>query len=97
MAVKIKPLGNRVVIEPIEPDETLAGGFVLPDSAKEKPQQGVVLAVGQGLWDENGKRVPMEVKVGEKVLFTKYAGTEMKFEGKKILILQETDLLGIIE
>ncbi|HWS23621.1 MAG TPA: co-chaperone GroES [Anaerolineales bacterium] len=97
MTVHIKPLGNRVVIEPIEPDEALVGGFVLPDSAKEKPQQGIILAVGQGLWDDNGKRVPMDVKVGEKVLFTKYAGTEMKFEGKKILILQETDLLGIIE
>lgn len=96
MSVNIKPLGNRVVIEPIEQDETFAGGFVLPDSAKEKPQQGVVLAVGLGNWDDNGNRVPMDVKIGDRVLFAKYAGTEMKFEGKKILILQETDLLGII-
>lgn len=96
MTVNIKPLGNRVVIEPIEHDDTTASGFILPDSAKEKPQQGLVVAVGPGEWDDHGNRVQMDVKVGDKVLFAKYVGTEMKIEGKKILILRETDLLGII-
>lgn len=96
MSVNIKPLGNRVVIEPIESEETTASGFILPDSAKEKPQHGLVIAVGPGERDEKGERVAMDVNVGDKVLFTKYAGTEMKFDGKKILILRESDLLGII-
>ncbi len=97
MAISIKPLGNRVVVEPIEQDEVLASGLVLPDSAKEKPQQGMVLAAGPGDRDEDGERIAMDVKVGDKVLFAKYAGTELKMDGKKLLILRETDLLGIID
>lgn len=97
MAISIKPLGNRVVIEPIEQDEVTASGIVLPDTAKEKPQQGMVLAAGPGERDEDGDRIAMDVKVGDKVLFAKYAGTELKLDGKKLLILRETDLLGIIE
>ncbi len=97
MAISIKPLGNRVVVEPIEQDEVTASGIVLPDTAKEKPQQGMVLAAGPGERDEDGDRIAMDVKVGDKVLFAKYAGTELKLDGKKLLILRETDLLGIIE
>ncbi len=97
MAISLKPLGDRVVVEPIEQEEMTAGGIVLPDTAKEKPQQGNILAAGPGQRDEDGKRVPMDVKVGDKVLFAKYAGTEFKLDGKKLLILRESDLLGIIE
>jgi chaperonin GroES len=95
--MNIKPLGSRVVVEPIEQEEVTAGGIVLPDTAKEKPQQGVILAAGPGDRDEDGKYIPMDVKVGDKVLFAKYAGTEMKIDGKKLLILRESDLLAIIE
>lgn len=95
--MNLKPLGSRVVVEPIEQEEVTAGGIVLPDTAKEKPQQGVILAVGPGDRDEDGKYIPMDVKVGDKVLFAKYAGTEMKIDGKKLLILRESDLLAIIE
>lgn len=97
MAISIKPLGNRVVVEPIEAEEVLASGLVLPETAKEKPQQGTVLAAGPGERDEDGDRIAMDVKVGDKVLYAKYAGTELKLDGKKLLILRETDLLGIIE
>jgi len=93
----LKPLGNRVVIEPLEQEEITAGGIVLPDTAKEKPQQGTILAAGPGERDEDGKYISMDVKVGDKVLFAKYAGTELKLDGKKVLILRETDLLGIVE
>jgi chaperonin GroES len=97
MALSLKPLGNRVVVEPVEQEEMTAGGIVLPDTAKEKPQQGMILAAGPGERDEDGKYIPMDVKVGDKVLFAKYAGTELKLDGKKLLILRETDLLGIVE
>ena len=97
MTVSIKPLGNRVVVEPVEQEETTALGIVLPDTAKEKPQQGIILAAGPGERDEDGKRIALDVKVGDKVLFAKYAGTELKLDGKKLLILRETDLLGIVE
>ncbi len=97
MTVSIKPLGNRVVVEPVEQEEVTALGIVLPDTAKEKPQQGIVLAAGPGERDDDGKRIALDVKVGDKVLFAKYAGTELKLDGKKLLILRETDLLGIIE
>ena len=96
MALSIKPLGNRLVIEPLEQEEMTAGGIVLPETAKEKPQQGMVLAAGPGDRDEDGKRIPMDVSVGDKVLFAKYAGTELKMDGKKLLILRETDILGIV-
>jgi chaperonin GroES len=97
MALSLKPLGNRVVIEPIEQEEVTAGGIVLPETAKEKPQQGLIVAAGPGDRDEDGKRIPMDVKTGDKVLFAKYAGTELKLDGKKLLIMRETDLLGIVE
>lgn len=95
--MKLKPLGNRVVIEPMEEEEITSGGIVLPETAKEKPQKGIVKAVGPGERDDNGKRIEMDVKEGDTVLFAKYAGTEIKVEGKKILILRESDLLAIIE
>lgn len=96
MALTLKPLGNRVVVEPLEQEEITAGGIVLPETAKEKPQQGLVQAVGPGDRDEDGERIPMDVKVGDKVLFAKYSGTEMKLDGKKLLVLRESDLLAIV-
>ena len=98
MATKIRPLGDRVVIEPIEQEEKTASGIILPETAKEKPQEGKIIAVGAGRRDEDGKRVPMDVKEGDRVLFAKYAGTEVKLAGdKKVLILKETDILAIVE
>jgi len=97
MALSLKPLGNRVVVEPIEQEEVTAGGIVLPETAKEKPQQGLVLSIGPGDRDENGKRIPMDVATGDKVLFAKYSGTEIKMDGKKLLILRESDLLAIVQ
>jgi chaperonin GroES len=97
MALKMKPLGNRVVIEPLESEEITAGGIVLPETAKEKPQKGKVLSVGPGERDEDGDYIKMDVKEGDTVLFAKYAGTEIKMDGKKLLILRESDLLAIIE
>jgi chaperonin GroES len=96
MALTLKPLGNRVVVEPLEQEEITAGGIVLPETAKEKPQQGMVLSVGPGDRDDEGKRIAMDVKVGDKVLFAKYSGTEMKLDGKKLLVLRESDLLAIV-
>ena len=97
MALNMRPLGDRVIVEPVEQEETIAGGkLVLPETAKEKPQQGNVLAVGSGRRDEDGKRIEMDVQVGNKVLFAKYAGTEIKLDGKKLLIMKESDILGII-
>jgi chaperonin GroES len=96
MSLKLKPLGNRVVIEPIEQEEITAGGIVLPETAKEKPQKGKVLSVGPGDRDENGKYIPMDVKENDTVLFAKYSGTEIKVDGKKLLILRESDLLAIV-
>ncbi len=97
MTIKLKPLGSRVVVEPLEEEEVTAGGIVLPETAKEKPQKGVVLSVGPGDRDEDGKYIPMDVKVGDTVLFAKYGGTEVKVDGKKLLILRESDLLAIVE
>lgn len=97
MTMKLKPLGNRVVVEPIEQDEVTAGGIVLPETAKEKPQKGTVLSVGPGERDEDGKYIPMDVKAGDTVLFAKYAGTEIKIDSKKLLIMKENDLLAIVE
>lgn len=98
MSLQLRPLGDRVVVEPIEREETFADGqLVLPETAKEKPQQGEVLAVGLGRKDDEGKRVPMDVEVGQMVLFAKYGGTEVKLDGKKLLILKESDILGILE
>jgi len=97
MAISLKPLGNRVVVEPIEQEEMTTGGIYVPESAKEKPQQGMVTSVGPGDRDEDGKRIPMDVAKGDKVLFAKYSGTEMKLDGKKLLVLRESDLLAIVE
>ncbi len=97
MKLSLKPLGDRLVVEPIEQEEVTAGGIVLPETAKEKPQQGKVLAVGPGARDDEGKRIAMDVKVGDKVLYAKYGGTEFKLDGKKLLILRESDLLAVLE
>jgi chaperonin GroES len=94
--LKLRPLGDRVWIEPIEQEETTASGIILPETAKEKPQEGNVLAVGPGARDDQGKRIAMDVKVGDRVLFAKYAGTEIKHEGTKHLIMRESDLLAIV-
>ena len=95
--LKFRPLGDRVWIEPIERDEVTASGIILPETAKEKPQEGKVLAVGPGARNEKGERIPMEVKVGDRVLFAKYAGTEVKQDNTKYLIMRESDILAIIE
>ena len=95
--LKLKPLGGRVIVEPIEQEEMTAGGIILPETAKEKPQEGRILAAGPGDRDEDGERIPMEVSVGDKVLYAKYAGTEVKVDGKKLLILKETDILAVVE
>lgn len=97
MSINIKPLGDRILVEPVEKEETIAGGLLLPETAKEKPQQGMVLAAGEGRRDDDGERIPMDVAVGDKVLFAKYAGTEIKLDGKKLLIMKESDILGIIQ
>ena len=97
MSLSIKPLGNRVVVEPFEEEEVTAGGIVLPETAKEKPQKGKVLAIGPGERNEDGERIPMDVSEGDSVLYAKYAGTEIKIEGKKLLILRESDLLAIVQ
>ncbi|MBP9676473.1 MAG: co-chaperone GroES [Anaerolineaceae bacterium] len=96
MSINLKPLGSRVVVEPLEENEITAGGIVLPDTAKEKPQKGTVLAVGPGDRDEDGDKMPLDVKVGDTVLFQKYGGTEIKVDNKKLLILRESDLLAIV-
>ena len=94
---KLKPLGSRVVIKPLEREEMTKSGIVLPDTAKEKPQEGKVLAIGPGDRDEDGKRIPVELKVGDKVLYQKYAGTEFKIDDEELLILSEKDVLAIVE
>ncbi|MFN8400475.1 MAG: co-chaperone GroES [Anaerolineales bacterium] len=94
--VTFKPLGSRVLIETIEQEEITASGIILPETAKEKPQQGKVLAAGPGDRNDKGERVAMDVKTGDVVLFAKYSGTEVKMDGKKLLILRESDILGIV-
>ena len=95
--LKLKPLGGRVIMEPIEQEEMTAGGIILPETAKEKPQEGKILAAGPGDRDDSGNRIAMEVKIGDKVLYAKYSGTEVKVEGKKLLILRESDILAVVE
>ncbi len=94
---KVQPLADRVLIKRIEEEEQKVGGIIIPDTAKEKPQKGEVVAVGPGRLDESGKRMPMEVKPGDKVIFSKYAGTEVKIEGEEYLIMREDDILAIIQ
>jgi chaperonin GroES len=97
MATSLKPLGDRVVIKPSGREETTKSGLVIPDTAKEKPQEGTIIAVGPGRTDDDGKHIKMDVKVGDKVLFAKYAGTEMKIDDDDLLILSEKDILAIVE
>jgi chaperonin GroES len=92
----LRPLGDRIVIELVESEEKTASGIVLPDSAKEKPQEGKVVAVGTGRVLENGERVALEVSVGDRIIFSKYSGTEVKFEGNEYLILRENDILAVV-
>lgn len=92
----LKPLADRVVVQKLEPEEKTAGGIVLPDTAKEKPQEGKVISVGPGAFDDKGQRKPMEVKDGDHVLFARYSGTEVKIEGEEYLILSERDILAIV-
>ena len=97
MSIRLKPLGDRLVIIPIEEEARTASGLVLPDTAKEKPQQGRVLAVGPGSHDKRGKRIPMDIAVEDVVLFSKYSGTDIKLADEKYLILRESDVLAILE
>jgi chaperonin GroES len=96
MAVNVRPLGDRVLVQPLEEAEVKKGGIIIPDTAKEKPQEGKVVALGTGKRDEDGKPVPFVVKKGDKVLISKYGGTEIKVEGTSYLIMREDDILGII-
>ena len=96
--MKLKPLGNRLIVSPIDEEEKTASGIVLPDTAKEKPQRGKVLAVGDGRWDEDGeKRIPLDVTEGDTVLYSKYGGTEVKVEGEDLLVLREDDVLAVVQ
>lgn len=95
--IHVRPLGDRIVVKAMEQEETTRGGVILPDSAKEKPNRGNVLAVGNGRVGDDGKRIPLEVEAGDKVLYGKYSGTEIKIEGEEYVILQERDVLAIFE
>jgi chaperonin GroES len=97
MSGNLKPLGDRLVVKPQEQVQTTASGLALPETAKEKPQQGEVIAVGPGRRDENGNRIPMDVAVGDTVLYAKYGGTEIKMDDDKLLVLKESDILAIVE
>ncbi|GEL96616.1 molecular chaperone GroES [Cellulomonas sp. Root485] len=96
MSVSIKPLEDRIVVKTLEAETTTASGLVIPDSAKEKPQEGEVLAVGPGRVDDNGNRIPLDVAVGDKVIYSKYGGTEVKYSGEEYLILSARDILAIV-
>ncbi|NHN56644.1 co-chaperone GroES [Calidifontibacter sp. DB0510] len=97
MSVNIKPLEDRIVVKSVEAEQTTASGLVIPDTAKEKPQEGEVLAIGPGRIDDNGNRVEMDVKVGDRVIYSKYGGTEVKVGGDEVLILSARDVLAIVE
>ena len=97
MALNIKPIGDRILVEPVEEKETKKGGIIIPDTAKEKPQQGIVRALGTGKTDDNGKKIPFEVKVGDRVLVSKYGGTEIKIDGKEYRIVSSDDILAVID
>ncbi|MDD5338855.1 MAG: co-chaperone GroES [Dehalococcoidales bacterium] len=94
MAAKLQPLADRVLVKPMEKEEKTKSGIYLPDTAKEKPQEGEVIAVGPGRVDESGKRIPMELKVGDKVIYAKYGGTEIKVDDVEMMILRESDILA---
>jgi chaperonin GroES len=95
--MKIRPLQDRVIVKRLEEEEKTKGGIIIPDTAKEKPQEGKVIAVGKGKVTEDGKVIPLDVKAGDRILFGKYSGTEIKIEGEEHLIMREEDILGIIE
>ena len=95
--MKFRPLHDRVLVERVESEEVTKGGIILPDTAKEKPQQGKIIAVGTGKRTEEGKIIPLELKVGDTILFGKYSGSEIKIEGTEYLIMQEDDVLGLVE
>jgi chaperonin GroES len=95
--MKIRPLQDRVIVKRLEEEEKTKGGIIIPDTAKEKPQEGKVIAVGKGKMTEDGKLIPLDVKAGDKILFGKYSGTEVKIEGEEHLIMREEDILGVIE
>lgn len=95
--MKLKPLGDRVLIKRLPEEETTRGGIIIPDSAKEKPQKGEVIAVGHGKYDEKGDKIKMELEAGDKVLFGKYAGTEVKLDGEDFIIMRQDDVLGILK
>ena len=95
--MKLRPLQDRILVQRVEEEEKTKGGIIIPDTAKEKPAEGKVVSVGKGKLDENGKRIAVEVKKGDRILFGKYSGTEVKIEGKEYLIMREDDVLGIIE
>jgi chaperonin GroES len=97
MALNLKPLGDRILVEPAEEKEQKKGGIIIPDSAKEKPQEGTVRALGTGKTDDNGKKVPFEVKVGDRVLVSKYGGTEVKIDGKEYKIFNSDDLIAVLD
>ena len=97
VSVNLKPLEDRIVIQALDAEQTTASGLVIPDTAKEKPQEGKVVSVGPGRFDESGKRVPLDVKVGDVVIFSKYGGTEVKYSGQEYLILSARDVLAIVE
>ena len=96
MALNIKPIGDRILVEPVEEKEVKKGGIIIPDTAREKPQEGEVVAVGPGGRDENGKLIVMGVKAGDRVLFGKWSGTEVKLDGDELLIMKESDIMGVI-
>ena len=95
--MKVKPIGDRVLVKPAKEEETKKGGIIIPDTAKEKPQEGKVIAIGTGKTDDHGKKIPFQVKAGDRVLISKYGGTEIKIDGEEYQILREEDILGIVE
>ena len=97
MKLNMQPLGDRLVVKPLEDEEVTPSGIVLPETAKEKPQKGEVLAIGPGARDDEGKRIPMDVSVGDEILFAKYGGTEIEVEGEEIKILRESDILAKVQ
>ncbi len=96
-AVRLRPLGDRVIVMPIEKKDEVRGGLIIPDTAKEKPQEGEIIAAGKGKIGEDGKLIPMDVKKGDKILYGKYSGTEVKMDGQEFLIMHQDDILGIVE
>ena len=97
MSLNVKPLADRVIVEPAAAEETTAGGIIIPDTAKEKPMEGEIVAVGSGARNDSGDLIPMEVKVGDRVLFGKYSGTDVSVSGEDLVIIKESDVMGIVE